>query len=515
MGYERPVVGDLVAGVSVALVLVPQALAYAELAGLPPGVGLFAATLPAIAAAFFVSSPYLQTGPTALTSLLTAGALGSLAGAQPEDYVQLAALLALLVGGFRMAFGLMRLGIAAYFVSRPVLVGFTTGAALLIVGSQLPAVFGVEAADGRVVGRVATVLSRPDEWSLASLGLGALTLVITLFGGRIHKVFPSVLVAVAIAWLVAELMGYDGRSIGEVPSSWPSFDLNLPWGFTWSLLVPALVIALVGFAEPSSIARTYAASDRRSWSADREFISQGVANLVAAVSGGYPVGGSFGRSSLNRAAGARTRWAGAVTGLAVLAILPIVGSLSSIPRAILAAVVIGAASGLFRFGQLAEMYRSSRWQAATAVATIVATVALDPRIDLAILVGLGASLLLHVSREMQFDLETTYSDRHLRMMPAGVLWFASINRVQERMLNEIENAPEVDRVTVDLSGIGRLDVTAAYELADMARNGRDNGIDWRFTGAAPHAERLMRAVVRPAESAPASDADNEVASESD
>jgi len=494
--WERPEVGDLLAGISVALVLVPQALAYAQLAGLPPEIGLLAGTLPAIAAAFFVSSPYLQTGPTALTALLVLGALGSHLD-DGTDAVQFAALLALMVGAFRVAFGILRLGIAAYFVSRPVLVGFTTGAALLIIGSQLPAVVGVTATSGSVFSRVWTVATSVTDWSWPSIALSALALALMIAGAKIHRAFPAVLVAVGVTWALAEIMGLEVATIGEIPTSWPTLHVDLPWGSVGQLLVPAFVIALVGFAEPSSIARTYAVADRRPWSADREFVSQGVANLVAGAIGSMPVGGSFGRSALNRASGAHTRWSGFVTGLTILLFLPVADLLSSVPKAVLAAVVIGAARSLLRFDQVRDMWRQSRWQLTTAVATIVATIALDPRVDRAILIGLAASVLVHLAREMGVHVAAEYADGHLRLAPKGVLWFASINRIQERMLAELANHPETERVTVDLSGIGRLDLTAAYELADMARDAADDGIGWRYVNAPPHAARLMRKVVHP------------------
>jgi SulP family sulfate permease len=491
-GFERPRVGDLVAGLSVALVLVPQAIAYAALAGLPPEVGLVAGTLPAIVAAFFVSSPYLQTGPTALTALLVGGALASHAVAGSQRYVELAAILAILVGVFRVLFGVVRLGIAAYFVSRPVLTGFTTGAAMLIIGSQVPTILGVSVTGRRVGARAVDALSDPEAWSASSILLGVVTIVIALAGKRLHRAFPSVLAAVSVAWLLSVLIGYDGATVGEIPVAWPALDLALPWSETWALIVPALVIALIGFAEPSSIARTYAAADRQPWSADREFVSQGVANLVAGATGAMPVGGSFGRSSLNRAAGAKTRWSGAITGLALLAFLPAAGVLSSLPSTVLAAVVISAVVSLLRFDRMVEMWRLSRWQSVTAVATMLATLALDPRVDRAILLGLGCSVAVHLARELEVWVDAEFDDGHLAVAPHGVLWFGSINRISERMLAELAAHPETRTMTVDLRGVGRIDLTAAYELAEIADDAEaDGGVVVRYTGLPPHSRRLL------------------------
>ncbi len=311
----RPQPGDLIAGLSVALILIPQSLALADLAGLPAYHGLYAAVLPLLVAAFFVSSPYLQTGPVAITSLLTFGALSSMALAKSPDFVALAALLAIVVGLARVGLGLARAGFLAHFMSHAVLVGFTTGAAILIIASQLPTALGAQPPAGKLLVQAWWALAHPGSWELASIALGGLTIVLVLGGRRLHALFPGVLVAVAIGLAFSLLTGYTGPSVGAIPSGLPPFTLDLPWRALPALLVPGGVIALVGFAEPAAIARTFAAQDRQRWSPDREFISQGMANLAAGVSGGFPVGGSFGRSFVTRLAGGKTRWSGAITGL--------------------------------------------------------------------------------------------------------------------------------------------------------------------------------------------------------
>lgn len=497
MRLERPQLGDLIAGLSVALVLVPQGIAYAELAGLPPEIGLIAGTLPLIGAALFMSSPYLQVGPTALTSLLVVGALSPLATPQTADYVQLAALLALMVGVIRIVFGLARLGIAAYFVSQPVLTGFTTGAALLIVGSQMPVVLGVSPDGGRVSTRARRAFSDPANWSWVSIGL-ALLVVFLIFGlKRVHRAFPAILVAVGAAWLLAEIIGFDGAVVGEMPDALPSLSLDLPWSSVGTLLVPALVVAIVGFVEPASIARTYAAADRRPWSADREFVSLGVANVVAGVSGAYPVGGSFGRSSLSRASGACTRWTGAITGLALLLALPAAGLLSDIPKVVLAAVVISAVVSLIRLRVMVEMWRVSRPQGVIAVATLIATVSLDPRIDYAVIAGVALSVAIHLWRELSVGLAVTERDDALIVAPSGVLWFGSVNRVVEMILSEIASRPACSRLIVDLVGAGRIDLTAARELADVALDAQQEGMRVEFRGVPEHARRVFDGLIAP------------------
>lgn len=390
---SRPGIVDLLAGLSVAMVLVPQSMAYAELAGLPSHVGLFASALPPIVAAFFASSPYLQTGPVALTSLLTLGALSGMADAGTSEYVELAALLALVVGLTRLLLGVLRLGAVTYLMRDPVVTGFTSAAALLILASQLPKALGVAAPDGGVLHRAGWSIVHVDRWEATSVVVATVTVLLVLLGRRVvHRLFPGALIAVAGGVLLSRAINYDGPTVGDVPTGLPDLSLDLPWGSTGSLLVGGILIALVGYAEPASIARVFAEADRQRWSASREFVSQGVANVAAAVSGAFPVGGSFSRSSLNRLAGARTRWSGLVTGAAVLAFLPFADVLAPLPRAVLGGVVFAAVVGLVRPVALVGMVRRSPADALVAWATFAATLALSPRVEQGVLIGILLSL---------------------------------------------------------------------------------------------------------------------------
>ena len=396
---SRPVPADQLAGLSVAMVLIPQSMAYAELAGLPSHIGLFASALPPILAALFASSPYLQTGPVALTSLLTFGALASLADPGSADYVALAALLALMVGVTRLLLGVFRLGVVTYLMRDPVVAGFTSAAAILILASQLPKALGTATPSGGVLWRAGWSLGHPGGWEMASLAIATTTVLLVLAGRRVvHRMFPGALIAVGGGVIVSRLTDYAGPVVGDVPTSLPSLSLDLPWGSTGSLLVGGILIALVGFAEPASIARAFADEDGQRWSANREFVSQGVANVAAAVSGSFPVGGSFSRSSLNRLAGARTRWSGMVTGITVLAFLPFADVLAPLPRATLGGVVIAAVVGLVKPGRLMRMARISPANAVVAWVTFFATLALSPRVEQGVLVGILVSLAVGLRR---------------------------------------------------------------------------------------------------------------------
>ena len=446
----KPSTGDLVAGISVALVALPQSLAYAEIAGMPPQYGLFASALPPILAALFVSSRYLQTGPVALTALLAFGALEPLSTPGSPEYIALAALLALLVGVFRILLGLLRLGGVAYLLSEPVLTGFTTAAAILILSSQLPKVFDVSTDGDGVLADALQALTSTGEWQWPAIGFAAMTLVLMFGGRRLHTLFPGVLVAVVVGVIVSGSVDYDGSTVGE-----PNEGDDERW---------KCEIALVGFAEPSSIARTFAAQGRERWDANREMVSQGVANLAAAVSGAFPVGGSFSRSSLNKLAGATSAWAGAITGAFVLLALPLTPLLETLPNAVLGAIVVGAVAKLIRFDDLWALLRANRVQALVGVGTLTATLASAPRVERGVMVGVGLALLAHLYRELSVTTPSVREGNTLTVAPEGVLWFATIPSVERLIRAAIADEHDLDTVVLDLAGVGRMDFSAAAAL---------------------------------------------------
>ena len=401
--FSKPSAGDLIAGVSVALLALPQGLAYAELAGMPAKYGLYAAAIPSILAAIFASSPYLQTGPVALTALLTYGALEGLAQPFSPEFIELAALLALSVGVIRLILGILKLGKIAHLLTDAVIMGFTTGAAILIIFSQLPKSLGVDGVKGGVLSAGWKSISNPELWELNAI-LFSIATIIVIFGGRfLHRLFPGVLIAVVCGIAISKAIDYSGPVVGELSGGFISLKFNFEWGSLGDLLIPAIIIAIVGFAEPAAIARTFAKEDKSSWNPNKEFVSQGVANLASAFSNSFPVGGSFGRSSLNKIAGAETPWAGAVTGVFVLAVLPLVFLLEELPSAILGATVIGAVIKLIKPRELFKLIVNETQQGLIASGTLIATLLTAPRIDRGIIIGLGLSLLGYLSNRSQLN----------------------------------------------------------------------------------------------------------------
>jgi SulP family sulfate permease len=487
--------GDLVGGLSVALVLVPQSLAYAQLAGMPAYRGLYAAALPPIAAALFASSPYLQTGPVALTALLTFGALTALAPPGSDEYVALGILLALVVGVTRIAVGLLRAGVIAYLISQPMLLGFLPAAAILILASQVPTALGSEPPEGGILRQAGWSLGHPASWEAASVLLALTTIVVVAGGLRVHRLFPAVLVAVGIGIGYSLVTDYTGATVGDIPSGIFDVPTDLPWSELPSLLVPGVIIALVGFIEPSSIARTYAARERRPWDADREFVSQGSANIAAAVAGGFPVGGSFSRSALNHRAGAQTRWSGAITGLAVLVFLPFASSLSSLPKAVLAGIVIAAVAGLIRPLPLLRLARYSKPQFAVGATTFVLTLALAPHVERAVLVGVALAVAVHLWRETRLEVPSWQDGETLHMRPRGVLYFGTERRVEDSLLRLVAEHPDATRLAVHLDGLGRIDTSGALALRAILQDARDAGLAVEIVDVRPRWRPLVERLI--------------------
>lgn len=226
---------------------------------------------------------------------------------------------------------------------------------------------------------------------------------------------------------------------------------------------------------------------------------QGVANLTAACAGGFPCGGSFSRSSINRLSGARTRLAGGVTGLTVLAFLPVAWILEPLPLAVLGAIVISAVLGLMRFRPLLRLWRYSAPQAVIAWGTFLATLLLTPRLDWAVLVGIGLSIAVFLGRSLQLAIDVTEADGLLRLTPRGVLWFATAHRLDDALLTALAEHPDVDRLTIELSRLGRIDTSGALELRAVLDQARAAGLTADVVDIPPQSRRLTERIMAPTE----------------
>lgn len=483
--------GDILAAATVALVLIPQSLAYAELAGMPVVTGLYTAVTATIAAGLVGSSRYLQTGPVALTSLLTFGALTTLAQVGSDDYVGKAALLAIVVGAVRVLLGLLRWGFVAYLMSQPVVAAFTVAASLLILASQVPSLVDARSDAQSPVVAAGQALSTPGEWDSVAIGVGLAMVAVILLSRRLSPRFPGALAGGVTALLLSVAGVISITEVGAVSSGVPPLRLDLPWGDLPRLLVPGAVIALVGFAEAASISRRYATEDREAWDPDREFVGQGLANLAAGAFSGYPAGGSFSRSSLNRLSGAQSRWSGVLTGMLVLAFMPFASVLSDLPKAALAGLVVASVLPLIQVQPFVLAWRLSRPQFTVAVLTFLSTLAFAPRVERGVLVGVGLSLAVHLWRELDIRVETWRDGTTLHVRPQGVLYFGSAPALEAQVASLVATDDDVRCVMLHMERVGRVDATGVLVLKAFVEHLQGSGIVVQVHGASPHARRLL------------------------
>ncbi|MEW8534577.1 MAG: solute carrier family 26 protein [Candidatus Thiodiazotropha endolucinida] len=490
---------DIIAGITVALVLVPQSMAYAQLAGLPVYYGLYASFLPPMVAAFFGSSRQLATGPVAVVSLMTAAALEPIA-TSPDTYLAYAVLLAFMVGIFQMFLGLFKLGVLVDFLSHPVVVGFTNAGALIIATSQLGKVFGVsverEAHHYETVWN--TVLAAMENTHGSTLGMAILAFAIMWGIRRYAPNFPGVLIAVVVTTLIAWLAGFNeagGRVVGDIPKGLPALSLPIfDVKTVWQLIPAAITISLIGFMEAISIAKAMAARTRQRLNANQELIGQGLSNVVASVFSGYPVSGSFSRSAVNINAGAITGFSSIVTGLVVMiTLIFLTPLLYHLPQATLAAVIIMAVINLIKIDPIIHAWKAQPHDAIVAVITFVLTLIFAPHLDKGIIIGVLLSLGLFLWRTMRprFAQLSRYKDgtmrdirvRHLPTSPVisvvrfdGSLYFASAGYFETKILGVVAANPELKYIILDGEAINQIDATGEEVLHHLWERLQAQGI---------------------------------------
>lgn len=399
--------GDLVAGVTVALLMIPQAMAYAQLASLPPHIGLYACLLPALIAALFGSCGQLSTGPVALTALLTGASLTTFALPGSSDFLALALLLALMSGLIQLALGVFRAGWLLNLLSRPVMTGFINAAAILICLTQIPPLLGLTLERGD------HLLSDVGQMLLGAAGLDPLTtafgfgtLSSLLLSRRLAPRLPMVLIVVVVATFVSWLIGFadnGGRVVGDIPAGLPALSLPpLDWSMIIALLPAAFVIAVVSFMEVTSSATLISGRLGTRWHQNQELIGQGLAKIAAAFTSGMPVSASFSRSAVNYASGARTGLSSLVTVAVVLVtVLFLTPLLTHLPTAVLSAIILSVVSGLIDFRALGRAWQASRDDGLASALTFGSTLLFAPNIQNGILSGLLLSLALMLYRDMQ------------------------------------------------------------------------------------------------------------------
>ena len=482
---------DLAAGLTIAAMLVPQAMAYALLAGLPPEVGLYAATVPVLVYALFGTSRQLAVGPVAIVSLLTADALAPLVEEGTSGYLAAAALLALMVGLAHIALGVGRLGFLVNFLSHSVLVGFTAAAAIIIGFSQVKHLLGISVPrQDHFYETVAEVIRSLDGVHITTLalGLGALASLVAL--KRLAPRLPAALVVVVASILVVEIFDLESRGVrvvGDIPDALPAFGLpDMGGSLIGDLAVTALVITLVGFMESIAVAKVYARRHRYSVDANQELIGLGAANVAAGLFGGYPVTGGFSRTAVNDTAGARTPLASIITaGLVLLTIAFFTPLLSSLPNAALGAIIVMAVAGLIDVAEMRHIAAVKRSDLIGLGVAFGGTLVLG--IELGIAVAVVASMLVVFARMStphsavlgHVDGTTTY--RNVDRFPEAstidgvrivridaALSFANATNVKALLITHADAVVEEPRALVlDASGINDIDATGADMLDEV------------------------------------------------
>jgi SulP family sulfate permease len=497
--------GDLTAGLTVGAMLVPQAMAYALLAGLPPEVGLYAATIPVVVYALFGTSRQLAVGPVAIVSLLTATALAPLVEEGTAGYLSAAALLALMVGVIHIVMGAGRLGFIVNFLSHAVLVGFTAAAAIIIGFSQVKHIFGISTeSKDHFYETVLEVGANLGGTNAPTLILGIVALV-TLFAlKKFAPLVPGALVVVIGSILAVELLDLQARGVsvvGDIPDDLPAFGLpDFDGSLIGSLLGTAFVITIVGFMESVAVAKVYARRNRYELVPNNELVGLGAANVASGLFGGYPVTGGFSRTAVNATAGARTPLASLITAGLVLATIAFLTPLfSSLPNAALGAIIIMAVIGLVDIGQMRHIAQVKKSDLIALGIAFVATLSLG--IELGIGVAIVASMLIVFARmsmphsAVLGHVDGTTSYRNVERFPEAqtvdgirlvridsALSFVNATSVKKLMVEHAEAVTDEPRALVlDASGINDLDVTGAEMLHDLLIEVADRGVVLHLT----------------------------------
>ncbi|WP_299652765.1 sulfate permease [uncultured Jannaschia sp.] len=529
--YDRSTfTGDMVAAVIVTIMLIPQSLAYALLAGMPPEAGIYASIAPIVLYAVFGTSRALAVGPVAVVSLMTAAAVGNVAASGTAGYVAAALTLAFLSGALLLALGLFRLGFLANFLSHPVIAGFITASGILIAASQLRHILGIQGEGHTLIEILAGMFTHLGETNLVTVVIGVSATAFLFWvrrglkpllrrlglGPRMADIGAKTgpvlaIVATTLAVWVFDLSERGVAIVGEVPQSLPP--LTLP-SFSPDLLsqlfVPALLISIIGFVESISVAQTLAAKKRQRIDPDQELIGLGAANIGAAFTGGFPVTGGFSRSVVNYDAGAETPAAGAFTaaGLA-LAALFLTRLIHSLPKATLAATIIVAVLSLVDFSILKRAWNFSRADFAAVSVTILLTLLLG--VEVGVTAGVVTSVLVHLYKTsrphmavvgrvpgtehfrnvLRHEVETQPHVLSLRLDES--LYFPNARYLEDQLAALAADKPELTDVVLMFAAVNEIDLSALESLEAINTRLRDAGIRLHLSEVkGPVMDRLKR-----------------------
>ena len=510
--------GDVIAGAIVTVMLIPQSLAYAMLAGLPPQAGLYASLLPIFAYALFGSSMTLAVGPVAVASLMTATALAPLASVGSVDYAALAVILALLSGVMLFVFGVLRLGFLAYFLSHPVISGFISGSAVVIAIGQLKYIFGIQIPRSGIITTLSGLIQGLHTLHVTTSLLGCGALLFLFFARRyLATVLKQVglsaksadlaaklapMLVVIVATLIVKLGQLDQQElvsvVGSVPSGLPSLAMpTIELHDIQALWIPALLISLVGFVESVSVAQSLALKRNQRITPNKELLGIGAANIASALSGGYPVTGGFARSVVNFSAGANTPAAGIVSAIFMAIVVAVATSwFYYLPHAVLAATIIVAVIGLIDFKTLQHSWHYDRADALSLILTFLGVIFLG--VEEGIVIGVVLSLAVVVWRSSRPHMAVVGRvpgtehfrniDRHDVELANGLIalridesiYFANAQVLEDKIESLVAESTDTRAVLLIMSAVNQLDSTALGMLDELEKNLQGKGISLQF-----------------------------------
>ena len=530
--YDRTTLtNDVVAAIIVTIMLIPQSLAYAMLAGLPPEVGLYASILPLVAYALFGTSRTLAVGPVAVVSLMTASAVGQVAAQGTADYLTAAIVLALLSGVMLVLMGLLRLGFLANFLSHPVISGFITASGILIAASQLKHILGVAAGGDTLLEMITALAGLAAEINpyTVAVGVGALAFlyfartrlkplligigVAKRVADLVTKTAPILAVVVTILLAVTLDLAAKGVAlVGSIPQGLPALGFpQVSFELIMTLAAPAFLISIIGFVESVSVAQTLASKRRQRIVPDQELIGLGVANIAAGLSSGYPVTGGFARSVVNFDAGAETPAAGVFTAVGIaFATLFLTPLLTSLPQATLAATIIVAVLSLVDFKAIRHVFHYSKADFSAMAATIIVTLLWG--VEPGVVAGVALSLFLHLYRTSKPHMAIIGQvpgtehfrnvERHQVLTDPQILsirvdeslYFANSRYLEDRIAELVAQRPDVRHVVLMCSAVNAIDASALESLEEINHRLRDADVTFHLTEVkGPVMDRLERA----------------------
>ncbi|HET8864316.1 MAG TPA: solute carrier family 26 protein [Gracilimonas sp.] len=498
--------GDLNAGITVGIMLIPQGMAYAMLAGLPPIYGLYASIVPLILYAIFGTSRQLAVGPVAMVSLLVLAGVGEVAEVGSDRFIQLAIMTAMGVGLFQLFMGVFRMGFLVNFLSHPVLSGFTSAAALIIGGSQLKNLLGIDIPRTNYVHEILIntfqKIGEIDSFT-AAIGIGSIATIILL--RKWKKTFPSALVVVGLGTIVTYAFGLNGHGVaivGNIPEGLPGFELtSMNWADLELIFPTILVISLVGYMESIAVAKAIANKHGYKVDPNQELIGLGAANIGGALFQSYPTTGGFSRTAVNDQAGSRTGMASIISAVIIaLTVLFLTPLFYYLPSAVLAAIIMVAVAGLFDTHEMKHLWRTDKRDLAMLVITFIATLALGIEEGIAIGVLISLGMVIYSStkphstelgrlgetknfRNVNRYKEARTEEEILIYRFDSQLYFANVEHFRNTVDRLIERKGEkLKLVVLDASAMNSIDSTGVHALKELIKDLKERGIELYFAG---------------------------------